>query len=100
MAELVGICGRHEYQHKATKRSKFEYTYPRRYETRLSAKPKINSFLIKINRSLGNLNKNTFSGETHLELPKFQLPTFSGDISDWLSFKEIFIRSIDQIPTL
>ncbi|UYV75706.1 hypothetical protein LAZ67_13001062 [Cordylochernes scorpioides] len=30
-------------------------------------------------RSLGNLNKNTFSGETHLELPKFQLPTFSGN---------------------
>ncbi|UYV80729.1 hypothetical protein LAZ67_19001549 [Cordylochernes scorpioides] len=26
MAELVGICERHEYQHKATKRSKFEYT--------------------------------------------------------------------------
>ncbi|UYV77441.1 hypothetical protein LAZ67_15001031 [Cordylochernes scorpioides] len=53
-----------------------------------------------IQRSLGNLNKNTFSGETHLELPKFQLPTFSGDISDWLSFKEIFIRSINQNPTL
>ncbi|UYV63814.1 hypothetical protein LAZ67_2005741 [Cordylochernes scorpioides] len=26
MAELVGISERHEYQHKATKRSKFEYT--------------------------------------------------------------------------
>ncbi|UYV83392.1 hypothetical protein LAZ67_23000860 [Cordylochernes scorpioides] len=51
-------------------------------------------------RSLGNLNKNKFSGETNLELPKFQMPTFSGDISDWLSFKEIFIRSIDQNPTL
>ncbi|UYV61853.1 hypothetical protein LAZ67_1006857 [Cordylochernes scorpioides] len=71
-----------------------------KFKVSFEAKSKINSFLIKINRSLGNLNKNKFSGETNLELPKFQLPTFSGDISDWLSFKEIFIRSIDQNPTL
>ncbi|UYV64602.1 hypothetical protein LAZ67_3001279 [Cordylochernes scorpioides] len=71
-----------------------------KFKVSFEAESKINSLLIKINRSLRNLNKNTFSGETHLELPKFQLPTFSGDISDWLSFKEIFIRSIDQNPTL
>ncbi|UYV77582.1 hypothetical protein LAZ67_15001627 [Cordylochernes scorpioides] len=68
-----------------------------KFKVSFEAKSKINSFLIKINRSLGNLNKNTFSGETHLELPKFQLPTFSGDSSDWLSFKEIFIRLLIKI---
>ncbi|UYV64948.1 hypothetical protein LAZ67_3002546 [Cordylochernes scorpioides] len=50
-----------------------------------------------ISRGAKQLQKDTFA---HLELPKFQLPTFCGDSSDWLSFKEIFIRSIDQNPTL
>ncbi|UYV72456.1 hypothetical protein LAZ67_9003230 [Cordylochernes scorpioides] len=37
MAELVGISERHEYQHKATKRSKFEYTFSKEQKCRIHA---------------------------------------------------------------
>ncbi|UYV70021.1 hypothetical protein LAZ67_7001493 [Cordylochernes scorpioides] len=85
-ALVGGIQTRHNFSQTRTKQATWEAACIRTQTTR--------------HISLGNLNKNTFSGKTHLELPKFQLPTFSGDISDWLSFKEIFIRSIDQNPTL
>ncbi|XP_035212317.1 uncharacterized protein LOC118186340 [Stegodyphus dumicola] len=40
------------------------------------------------------------SENTVVRLPKISLPTFSGEMHSWLSFKDIFKASIDQNPNL
>nr|XP_042908418.1 uncharacterized protein LOC122271410 [Parasteatoda tepidariorum] len=38
--------------------------------------------------------------ESCLKLPKFELPSFYGDFNNWMSFKELFLSSIDKNPEL
>ncbi|UYV65885.1 hypothetical protein LAZ67_3005807 [Cordylochernes scorpioides] len=63
MAELVSISERHEYQHKATKRSKFEYT-PSLIKFKIHKKPVVvevnGKSLIKFNAKLGKSESETF----------------------------------------
>ncbi|GBM05677.1 hypothetical protein AVEN_186308-1 [Araneus ventricosus] len=47
------------------------------------------------NVSTNNSSRN-FENKNNLKLPKLELPVFSGDLSAWLSFKEIFINAIDK----
>ncbi|UYV69731.1 hypothetical protein LAZ67_7000518 [Cordylochernes scorpioides] len=37
---------------------------------------------------------------SNVKLPKFNLPVFSGEISQWLSFKDLFLITIDKNTTL
>ncbi|UYV77734.1 hypothetical protein LAZ67_15002083 [Cordylochernes scorpioides] len=46
---------------------------------------------------IDDLNQPTTS---KIELPKFNLPSFSGDVNEWLSFKQLFSLSIDSNTAL
>ncbi|UYV76911.1 K02A2.6-like, partial [Cordylochernes scorpioides] len=46
---------------------------------------------------IDDLNQSTTS---KIELPKFNLPSFSGDVNEWLSFKQLFSLSIDSNTAL
>ncbi|UYV69727.1 hypothetical protein LAZ67_7000491 [Cordylochernes scorpioides] len=53
--------------------------------------------LVSINRLLDSIKQDKSTSEEYsIKLPKFQLPIFSGNFSEWLGFKEIFIKVIDQ----
>ncbi|UYV63724.1 hypothetical protein LAZ67_2005433 [Cordylochernes scorpioides] len=53
--------------------------------------------LVSINRFINGIKQDkSTSEEFSIKLPKFQLPIFSGNFSEWLGFKEIFIKVIDQ----
>ncbi|UYV60400.1 hypothetical protein LAZ67_1001040 [Cordylochernes scorpioides] len=68
---------------------KFKITY--------NAVKEIDSMLVSINRLLDGIKQDkSISEEFSIKLPKFQLPLFSGNFSEWLGFKEIFIKVIDQ----
>ncbi|KFM75231.1 hypothetical protein X975_13019, partial [Stegodyphus mimosarum] len=62
---------------------------------------------VELNRKLAELskeNKSESSGctnaENNVKLPKITLPTFSGNLHEWLSFKDIFLASVDSNPNL
>ncbi|UYV63214.1 hypothetical protein LAZ67_2003462 [Cordylochernes scorpioides] len=40
------------------------------------------------------------SAISNVKLPKFNLPVFSGEMSQWLSFKDLFLVTIDKNTTL
>ncbi|UYV65375.1 hypothetical protein LAZ67_3004103 [Cordylochernes scorpioides] len=68
---------------------KFKITY--------NAVKEIDGMLVSINRLLDGIKQDkSTSEEFSIKLPKFQLPIFSGNFSEWLRFKEIFIKVIDQ----
>ncbi|UYV82947.1 hypothetical protein LAZ67_22001474 [Cordylochernes scorpioides] len=68
---------------------KFKITY--------NAVKEIDSMLVSINKLLDGIKQDiSTSEECSIKLPKFQLPLFSGNFSEWLGFKEIFIKVIDQ----
>ncbi|UYV68924.1 hypothetical protein LAZ67_6001679 [Cordylochernes scorpioides] len=68
---------------------KFKITY--------NAVKEIDSMLVSINRLLDGIKQDkSTSEEFSIKLLKFQLPLFSGNFSEWLGFKEIFIKVIDQ----
>ncbi|GBL82097.1 hypothetical protein AVEN_50652-1 [Araneus ventricosus] len=72
------------------------------YEIYTENKDIISDFLVKIeeilivktkkNVSTNNSSRNS-ENKNNLKLPKLELPVFSGDLSAWLSFKEIFINT-------
>ncbi|UYV82863.1 hypothetical protein LAZ67_22001131, partial [Cordylochernes scorpioides] len=68
---------------------KFKITY--------NAVKEIDGMLVSIDRLLDGIKQDkSTSEEFSIKLPKFQLPIFSGNFSEWLGFKEIFIKVIDQ----
>ncbi|UYV66890.1 hypothetical protein LAZ67_4003245 [Cordylochernes scorpioides] len=72
---------------------KFKITY--------NAVKEIDGMLVSINRILDGIKQDkSTSEEFSIKLPKFQLPIFSGNFSEWLGFKEIFIKVIDQNRSL
>ncbi|UYV63877.1 hypothetical protein LAZ67_2005876 [Cordylochernes scorpioides] len=44
--------------------------------------------------------KSEQSAISNVKLPKFNLPIFSGEMSQWLSFKDLFLVTIDKNTTL
>ncbi|UYV80693.1 hypothetical protein LAZ67_19001416, partial [Cordylochernes scorpioides] len=54
-------------------------------------------FCTAISSKIDDLNQPTTS---KIELPKFNLPSFSSDVNEWLSFKQLFSLSIDSNTAL
>lgn len=81
-------------------------------ETYISEKEEIDEILIDveldINRKLSKFENESKSisscvnlhSENSVKLPKITLPTFSGNLHEWLSFKDIFKASIHENPNL
>lgn len=79
-----------------------EQEYPKYSEAKnmiLTLEYSIEEFIENLSKSNKVVDSNlTKSNESNvnIKLPKFNLPTFDGDIQNWLSFKQIFISTIHE----
>ncbi|XP_054708425.1 uncharacterized protein LOC129218227 [Uloborus diversus] len=80
------------------------------YENFSKAKKSIHSIKSQIQRILSDLKpteesasrtvSQTVEPKPNLKLPKFNLPTFDGDIQNWISFKQVFTSAIGSNKAL
>ncbi|UYV81471.1 hypothetical protein LAZ67_20001289 [Cordylochernes scorpioides] len=78
---------------------------PRQVQRVMQYNDNLRNLVAKINKvsctaissKIDDLNQSTTS---KIELPKFILPSFSGDVNEWLSFKQLFSLSIDSNTAL
>ncbi|UYV84397.1 hypothetical protein LAZ67_X002014, partial [Cordylochernes scorpioides] len=62
---------------------------------------KIDGMLVSINILIDGIKQDkSTSEECSIKLPKFQLPIFSGNFSEWLGFKEILIKRLGVARSL
>ncbi|UYV81292.1 hypothetical protein LAZ67_20000677 [Cordylochernes scorpioides] len=71
----------------------------------IDVKNRYENFVFKIEEILDVENvsqpvKSEQSAISNVKLPKFNLPIFSGEMSQWLSFKDLFLVTIDKNTTL
>ncbi|CAL1272539.1 unnamed protein product [Larinioides sclopetarius] len=76
-------------------------------EEKLNSYLDIQDILLNLSVSLETAKENTIEGETgsknsdnsiksqiSKKLPKIELPSFNGDLEDWLSFREVFMSNV------
>ncbi|GFY76702.1 uncharacterized protein TNIN_70181, partial [Trichonephila inaurata madagascariensis] len=95
--------------------SLFELSTEECIETYINEKEEIDERILEVEFALSrkltkfvNENKTETSGfsvtksenNLNVRLPKITLPTFSGNLHEWLSFKDIFEASVDSNPYL
>ncbi|UYV84326.1 hypothetical protein LAZ67_X001851 [Cordylochernes scorpioides] len=92
------ICRGHDGRYLVLKLAKYKsLDITEKFKITYNAVKEIDSMLVSINRLLDGIKQDkSTSEEFSIKLPKFQLPIFSGNFSEWLGFKEIFIKVIDQ----